>query len=461
MSPAYLLSLALALPFVGIAAAQDEKKPGGIQPDGLKNLRHADADVRFRTAALIARQGPQAKYAIVELRLALDDTDPLVRIMVAEAIWKVERPAPSAILPTLQRGLKDKNAEVRAAACRVIGLLGAKGKAAVTTLIDTLKDKELLVVMNAIVALGEIGPAAREAAPALLRLTGSADFIVLEPFVATALGDLGDAVLPELLAALKEPSVDRRRVAAAALGGMGPKAEGAVKGLTAALRDSEWTVRSLAAQALGNIGKGAKASLPRLHEATQDKEPLVRIQAALAVWRIGGETKHVALLSRWLSDESIPVRQAACRALGAMGPDAKEAAGALNRRLADNEAILRQWAAEALGNIGPAAKDSAASLRTLLKDTEKPVRLSAAFALWQVTGEAKEAREALQAFLTDDAVLQTRAVEALGNIGPAARDALPDLVTMYREEDDEGLHRVLAAAIKKIDPTIAGKLGIR
>ena len=43
----------------------------------------------------------------------------------------------------------------------------------------------------------------------------------------------------------------------------------------------------------------------------------------------------------------------------------------------------------------------------------------------------------------------------------SSRDALPDLVTMYREEDGESLRRVLAEAIKKIDPAIAGKLGIR
>jgi HEAT repeat protein len=461
MSFAHALSLALALPLAGVAVAQDKKETAGIQPGGLKNLRHADANVRLRTAALIAKQGPQAKYAIAELRLALDDADPLVRVVVAEAIWKVERPTPSAIMPTLQRGLKDRNAAVRAAACRVIGLLGAKGKSAVPTLIDTLKDKDLLVAMNAVVALGNIGPPARAAAPALLQLAAYTEFSVLEPFVSTALSDMGDAVVPELRAALKEASFERRRVAAAALGGMGTKAEGAVQGLATALRDKEWTVRSLAAQALGNIGKGAKASLPRLYEAADDKETLVRIQAALAVWRIGGETKYVAMLSNALTDASIPVRQAACRALGAMGADAKDAAGALTRTLADNEAILRQWAAEALGNIGPAAKDSAAALRTALKDTDKPVRLSAAFALWQVTGAAKEAREALQAFLSDDGVLQTRAVDRLGDIGPAARAALPELVTMYREEDDEALHRTLAVAIKKIDPTLAGKLGIR
>src|SRR5439155_813999 len=144
---------------------------------------------------------------------ALADSDPQVRLMVAEAIWKVEKPTPGVIMPTLLRGLKDKDAEVRIAACRVIGLLGAKGKNAVPPLIDALKDKDQLVTMNAVVALGDIGPVARDAAPALLQLAGYADFIILEPFVGAALGDMGEAVLPELVAALKETSLERRRVA--------------------------------------------------------------------------------------------------------------------------------------------------------------------------------------------------------------------------------------------------------
>src|ERR1043166_5224287 len=108
----FVLSMAVAAQSVPVVA-QDKKD--GVQPDGLKNLRHPDATVRYRTAALLAKQGPLAKFAIDELREALGDTDPFVRLKVAEAIWRVERPSPTVILPTLQRALKDKNPEVREA----------------------------------------------------------------------------------------------------------------------------------------------------------------------------------------------------------------------------------------------------------------------------------------------------------------------------------------------------------
>jgi HEAT repeat protein len=459
-APLYLWLLILLM-VAGQAAAQDPKKDGGIQPEGLKNLRHPDANVRYRTAALLAKQGPLARFAIEELREALQDADPLVRLKVAEAIWKVERPAPSAILPTVQRALKDKSPEVRVAACAVIGVLGSKGKAAVPALIEALKDRELSVVIGAIGALGDIGPAARDSAPALLGLSGYADFFILEPMVGAALGEMGEAVVPALVAALKEPSPERRRVAAYALGSMGAQAEPAVKALGTALGDEQWPVRSLAARALGNVGKGAKTALRRLRHGTEDPEVQVRIRAALAVWQVGGETKYVPLLARSLKDEAPLARELACHALATIGGDAREAVPVLTTALEDKEPIVRQAAAEALGNIGPAARDSAATLRALLKDGDKALRLRSAFALWRVTGQAEETLAALQPLLAEDGTLQIQAVEKLGALGAAAVDLLPDLVTMYREQDGEALRTALAEAIKKIDPKLAGKLGIR
>src|SRR5437588_12072967 len=103
--PAFTL---LCVILAGTALAQDTKKQDSpVQPDGLKNLRHPDANVRYRTAALLAEQGPRARFAVGDLREALSDADPLVRVKVAEALWKVERPSPGVILPGLQRALKD------------------------------------------------------------------------------------------------------------------------------------------------------------------------------------------------------------------------------------------------------------------------------------------------------------------------------------------------------------------
>ena len=63
--------------------------------------------------------------------------------------------------------------------------------------------------------------------------------------------------------------------------------------------------------------------------------------------------------------------------------------------------------------------------------------------------------------LADEDAVQVLAVEKIGAMGPAARDLLPDLVRAYREEDGDAIRRALGEAIKKIDPDLAGKLGVR
>jgi HEAT repeat protein len=462
MARASVASAVLCLILTGMTTAQDDKKKdGGVQPDGLKNLRHPDASIRYRTAALLAEQGPRAKFAIEELREALKDADPLVRVKVAEAIWMVEKPSPTVILPGLQRALKDKDREVRAAACGVIGLMGARARAAVPLLIEAIKDKELTVVIGAVNALGDIGPPAAESAGALLQLAGYGDFVVVEPFAGAALGAMGTAVVPELTAALGDKSLERRRVAAYALGSIGPDARPAVKALTERLRDVEPSMRFLAARALGSVGKEAKSALPRLRDATSDKDTPTRIRAALAVWEISGETAFVVVLSDALADKTPSVRHSAASALAAMGADAKQAVGPLVKVLGDMEPTVRQCAIVAIGSIGKAAVQSTEALRPLLKDTDKLIRVYAAFALWQVSGDAKEPLATLRPMLAEASTVQSAAIAKIGAMGQAASALLPDLVTMYRGEDSPALRGTLAQAIKGVDPAVASKLGIR
>src|SRR5205085_8420510 len=159
----------------------------------------------------------------------------------------------SVLLPTLQQALKDKVPENRAAAATVMGMIGAKTKAAVSALGLALKDADLGVRSEAVAALGEIGPAARAAIPALLAATEQADYEFIEPLVAITLGKIGKEAVPALTEALAAKNVKLKRTAAAALGLVGTGAAGAVSELAAALADPEAAVRQYAAQALGQI----------------------------------------------------------------------------------------------------------------------------------------------------------------------------------------------------------------
>ena len=180
----------------------------------------------------MAELGPLAKFVAPELREALQDKNALVRVKVAEALWKIEQTPALVLLPVLLDAMKDKEAGVRAAAPPVLALLGSKAKGALPALKEALKDKEFDVKLSAVAALGDLGPVAKGSAGDLLALTTDKSFFLLEPFVGAALGNLGESVVPALITALTEKSPERRRVAAYALGSMGPAAAPAVAGLT-------------------------------------------------------------------------------------------------------------------------------------------------------------------------------------------------------------------------------------
>jgi len=72
--------------------------------------------------------------------------------------------------------------------------------------------------------------------------------------------------------------------------------------------------------------------------------------------------------------------------------------------------------------------------------------------LWRITGDAEAAVAAIADEL-DDPTWAIDAAEALGQMGPAARSALPVLTELSKSETVElDLREAAAEAIEKIDP---------
>src|SRR5947199_6737080 len=118
-----LACLCLALAWTGAARGQAGKKDPSV-PDGLKSLKNPDPAVRYNSACLLIQLGPVAKFAIPALREALQDKSPRVRVKVAEALWRVERPPVRVLLPALLASLKEKEEVVRVNALVVLGQMG-------------------------------------------------------------------------------------------------------------------------------------------------------------------------------------------------------------------------------------------------------------------------------------------------------------------------------------------------
>jgi HEAT repeat protein len=139
------------------------------------------------------------------------------------------------------------------------------------------------------------------------------------------------APVGDLINQLKDKDPDTRRAAARALGDQGPDAKEAVPALIKALKDDDTYVRRFAALALGQIKSEPKTVVPALtavlNNPRERKEVLEA--AAIALGKLGpGGTET---LSKIVKDpeREIMVRRRAIEALGSIGPDAHAAVGDL------------------------------------------------------------------------------------------------------------------------------------
>jgi HEAT repeat protein len=178
--------------------------------------------------------------------------------------------------------LKDKDTDLRRQAAKAIGEMGPAAKAAVPALAEALKDKDRFVRRIAAQSLGKIGPeAGSPAATALGKALKDEETEVVEA-AADALSKMGSAGIEPLIAGLKDKDPFTKRVAARALGQMGSAAKPAVPALLALFKEpqpkmsakskvKEIDVRKVVAESLGKIGPDAREAVPALKEALEGK----------------------------------------------------------------------------------------------------------------------------------------------------------------------------------------------
>ena len=146
-----------------------------------------------------------------------------------------------------------------------------------------------------------------------------------------------------LVALVGDPDAAVREAAVEALVAFGPSAAPAVGRLTPLLADPSPRMRGLAALALREIGRASEPALPALIAALADRDLVVRYEVGLAIAALGAAAKPAVrpLMAamdeepdEWVSIARRDMRRAMAIALGAIGPDAREALPLLRKWMA-------------------------------------------------------------------------------------------------------------------------------
>jgi HEAT repeat protein len=244
-------------------------------------------------------------------------------------------------------------------------------------------------VLNTLVA---IGPAARQAIPAVRKKLTSDDFHTQywACRVRGAIGPEAAVATDQLLALVEHASTSVRRNAAAALGNIGPAVGAkAVPVLVRALADRSQVVREQAVIALGKLKPLSASAVPALEAALQEPQGTFgpRSEAAKTLWLLAPQSPLPApVLIAELRSKQEP--WTASRILGDLGP----AIGVVDQVIAvlgHPDCEMRLYAAEALGAMGAAAQKALPQLEPLLQDEDEEVRAAAAAALRAIRAATK------------------------------------------------------------------------
>lgn len=393
----------------------------------LKSAQPADAAAILST---IAEAGEEAIPFLIE---CLDNNE--ARYWACLALADMG-PAAKKAVPQLTKLQESDEPQVRLQALVALGQIGPDAKSAVPAIVKSLDgDKVAGVRYAAAFALGEIGAGDKQSRAALTKSIESDDAF-LQVVSAWALArvakddkKLQDQVTVLIIDGLKSDKVDVRRAAARALAEINPPREMVEPVLIKAIHDSDQSVIGNAIDALASLGTKI---VPRIsNNALKNKE--LRLYAVRVLAKIGPDAKEAApALAETLADAEGDYRREAQFVLGLFGPAAAPAVPELIKSLASDDDHIRNSAIYALGKIGPAAKDASAELRALLADDEEFVRFAATWALVRIdpkdTKLVAAAVPALIKGLSDERpVVRAESAATLGELGPAAKSALPEL----------------------------------
>jgi HEAT repeat protein len=416
---------------------------------------------------------PTVRLRIVEALIAIDPNGNATKACLSDAlldtdeeVWRVaiayfEDLESAELLPALCKALKHKKPDARLAAAEGLAKLGAERQKALPQLGAAWKaEKDPKAKCGLLKALVAIDPTDRATISAVQEASLDANEIVRN-VVGSQVDKLDRESFIRFLALKVEDNDETVRTnAASALARLGPKAESTVPALSKALKENvDAKGRLVLLQALIAVDPQSKKSAAILSEVAADKDAAIRQEAAKHlisnVYR-----DSIPDLSKALEHSSVELRVGAAQALGAMGPKAEDAIPALAKALKGSaDASGRLLLLRTVVAVDPESKKSAACLLEASADKDAEVRQEAVKQLI-----AKVYRDSIpdlsRALQHSSAEMRLGAAQALGALGPKAKDAVPELTKAVSATSDFDERSLLQDALLLISPDalpLAGK----
>ena len=327
-------------------------------PVVLKATYSDDEELRQKATSALARIHPDPQAAVREMIRLLADSSPEVRSSAAYGLVYLGPVAEPAI-PQLTAGLTDPSAGVRIASAQALGNIGPAAKAALPGLAQMALHESGFAQMDAVTALPRVDLEGTVAVPTLLSLLATDRSGPWAPGF-----NAWRRKHPHADARLYYHQADRAKVRELAARALGPFAQGrpaVLRALRLALDDASPHVRIAAAGSLIRAGE-RDAGLAELGKYTSSRNPEVRIGVGVAFVEAGLPDRGIALLIECLRAGHEDYRADAARALGVLGPRARDAIPSLvDAAERDPHSHVRRTAAEALRKIDPTRNAGATS----------------------------------------------------------------------------------------------------
>jgi HEAT repeat protein len=326
-------------------------------------------------------------------------------IWAVRPLLKLDPSAKDLAFTFLKAALSSQNLSSKKMAMSVLVELGPSANSALPALINVVNDENMEIAEAAIKLLGKIGPEAKPSIPVLKQFIerGSGNVVFTAISTLAAIGGDDPAVVSFLVGLLEGYDLGAARTAANSL--KFPLTKEALSALIRIFSDEtrEKDLRAWAFRAVGSMGADGASAAPALIKYIN--------------YSSGSNYADIPFpAQKALTDIGTAAVPSLVQSLAAGGPNSD--------RIIDT-----------LAKIGPGAKDAIPALVSSLKHKNWKIRYAAATALGDIGPAASDAVAPLTIALGDKAIVREVAATALGKIGRGAQAAIPSLRRLLNDKD--------------------------